>query len=201
MGLNVGDGDDTCRQRWYRETRSHDERVRMTMRIAISLWTQQTTPACGPITPAVVFGVTQGKTGRWKFNHDAKKSNLNVEWVLSIGSLSWWCQCSWEGGVVLFRTPVLIAVCRESPAQQKHRQVNNTSVSFPKRFPSTGAHIGKWEGRFNKQPCYSVVWQHHFFLPGSHGNLPGTKGRAALRKRRSLTQISKFETANCVAVF
>lgn len=172
-----------------RETRSHDERVRMTMRIAINLWTQQATPACGPITHAVVFGVTQVKTGRWKFNRDAKKSNLNAEWLLSIGSLSWWCQGSWEGGKPLQDSRIDCRVSRKS-SPTKHRPVNNTSVSFPKRFPSTAAHIGKWEGRFNKQPCYSVVWQHHFFLPGSHGNLPGTKGRAALRKRRNLTQIS-----------
>lgn len=184
-----------------RETRSHDERVRMTMWIAISLWTQQATPACGPITHAVVFGVTQVKTGRWKFNRDAKE----IKSECGVGPFYWDIELMMPGqlgrGGSLFRTPVLIAVCRESPAQQKHRPVNNTSVSFPKRFPSTAAHIGKWEGRFNKQPCYSVVWQHHFSLPGSHGNLAGTKGRAALRKRRSLTQISAFETANCVAVF
>lgn len=86
--LECGDRDDTCCHRTkdgIRETRSDDERVRMTMRIAISLWTQQATPARGPITHAFVFGVTRVKTGRWKFNRDAKESNLNAEWVLSIG--------------------------------------------------------------------------------------------------------------------
>lgn len=85
MGLNVEDRDDACRHHTedgFSETRSDDKRVRMTIRIAISLWTQQATPAQSPITPAFVFGVTQVETGRWKFNRDAKKSKLSpFYWV------------------------------------------------------------------------------------------------------------------------
>lgn len=87
-GLNVGGRDDACCRRTKDGpggTWSDDKRVRMTIRIAISLWTQQATPAQSPITHAFVFGVTQVETGRWKFNRDAKKSKLNAEWVLSIG--------------------------------------------------------------------------------------------------------------------
>lgn len=51
MGLNVDDTDDTCRRRakdGICETRSNDKHARTTMRTAISLWTQQATPASRP---------------------------------------------------------------------------------------------------------------------------------------------------------